>query len=381
MAPDDVRVVAVIKSLGPGGAEQLLVEFAESTAPAGIDLQVWSLLDQKRQLIEALEAAGATVHCIGVRRLSQVRWLVRLIAGIRAHQPEVVHTHSPALAPFIRCAGRLGLLGRPRPVIVTTEHNVVTTYRAATRLFDRMTSRLDDATIAVSDEVRASIAPERARRRTRVIRHGINLAVVRSSLGERAAVRNAFGIAADEVVVVTVANFRAQKNYPNLLAAAAIAVRSVPGLRFLVVGQGPLAAMVEAEHRRLHLGDRMLLLGFRPDARNIIAAADIFSLASDYEGLPVALMEALALGLPVVATAVGGVAETVGPNAGRLVPPNDPAALAAALVEVAADTALRELLRSGALAASQQFDGRISAQQITALYEEQLARRRHRRGD
>lgn len=373
--------MAVIKSLGPGGAERLLVEFARCAPENEIDLHVVSLLDQKRQLIPPIEESGATVCCIGVRGLRQIRWVPALLAAIRRHEPDVVHTHSPALAPVVRIAARIGLLGRPRPLVVTTDHNTWDTYRGATQLANRLTAPLDDVAIAVSNEVRSSISPQRLRGRVQFIRHGVDLGAIRTASAERASIRASLGVEAGEVVVVTVANYRAQKNYPNLLAAAALATTRMENLRFVVVGQGPLASTVEAEHRRLGLGDRMLILGFRPDAHRVMAACDIFSLASDYEGLPVALMEALALGLPVVATSVGGVAETVSPQSGRLVPPRDSRALADALVEVASDGALRAQLSAGALAASEQFDSRVTAAAISSLYRERLARRRPGRAD
>lgn len=373
-----MRVTAVIKSLGPGGAEQLLVEFARCAPQVNIDLRVVSLLAQKRHLVGALEAAGAKVHCIGVNGLSEFRWVRELVADIRSSRPDVLHTHSPALAPFVRLAAHAGALGRPRPVLATTEHNVWTSYRRPTRVANRLTAALDDLAVTVSDEVRRSLPTRRIRERATVVHHGIDLAGVRASADRRSASRASLGLADDDIVVATVANYRTQKNYPNLLAAASAASAVLPNLRFIAVGQGPLQSVVEAEHRRLGLGDRMMLLGMRTDVPDVLAAADVFALASDYEGLPVALMEAMALGLPVVATAVGGVAEVVGPDIGRLVPPRDAPALAAAIVAVCSDANLRQRLGDGSRAASATFDAVTTANALTDLFEGALARRRRR---
>src|SRR5262249_56903348 len=120
-------------------------------------------------------------------------------------------------------------------------------------------------------------------------------------------------------------------------------------------GQGPLEADVRAEHERLGLGGTVRLLGYREDATRLIAAADVYVLASDHEGLPVTVMEALALGVPVVATAVGGLPEVVrsGEN-GVLVPPGDPLALADAIAR-ALEPEEREHLAAGAASSGARF--------------------------
>jgi glycosyltransferase involved in cell wall biosynthesis len=183
-------------------------------------------------------------------------------------------------------------------------------------------------------------------------------------------VRAELGIGDDEVVVVTVANYRAQKNYPMLLRAAAATLAECPGARFVAVGQGPLATQIERDHAALALQDRFVLTGYRADATAVIAAGDVFALASDYEGLPVALMEAVALGLPVVATRVGGVAETVGPDAGLLVPPGDVQAFAAALSHLIRERDVRARLQDGARRLGNTFDARTTAGHLAAVYRE-----------
>ena len=121
----------------------------------------------------------------------------------------------------------------------------------------------------------------------------------------RAGMRAELGLEPNEIVIGTVANYRAQKDYPTLLAAAADVIGRGLAVRFVAVGQGPLHDEIHARHEELGLGYRFLLLGQRPDAVRVLAACDVFCLASKWEGLPVALMEALVLGLPVVATRGG----------------------------------------------------------------------------
>ena len=148
-----------------------------------------------------------------------------------------------------------------------------------------------------------------------------------------AAVRAELGVGDEEIVVGTVANFRQAKRYDLLIEAAQIVVDRLPSVRFVAVGQGPLEDKVRAWHKASGLGDRFLLTGYRADARRVMSAFDLFTLGSEHEGLPVAVMEALALGLPVVATAVGGLPEAVDDGVeGRLVPPLRPDLLADAII-------------------------------------------------
>ena len=163
--------------------------------------------------------------------------------------------------------------------------------------------------------------------------HGIDVDTVRAELPNRDAVRSELGIRPDEIVIGTVANLRWEKGYDVLLDAAAKChtVRGQP-VRFVAVGQGPYEPEIRARHAALGLGDRFLFLGFRRDATRVMTVFDVFTLASRHEGLPVALMEAMALGIPVVATAVGGVPDVVVAS-DILVPADDSDALASGLQE------------------------------------------------
>jgi glycosyltransferase involved in cell wall biosynthesis len=175
--------------------------------------------------------------------------------------------------------------------------------------------------------------------------------------------------------VATVANLRANKDYPTMLRAARQLVDAGEPVRFVSVGQGPLSGELEEERDRLHLGERFRFLGYRPDPIRVLVAADAFCLSSRFEGLPIALLEAMAAGLPVVATRVGGIPAVVTDGReGRLVASGDPAALAAALAELR-DAGFRA--RCGAAAAERvqgfAIDRAVERQQ--ELYEELVAER------
>ncbi|OFX28725.1 MAG: hypothetical protein A2Z07_04165 [Armatimonadetes bacterium RBG_16_67_12] len=143
--------------------------------------------------------------------------------------------------------------------------------------------------------------------------------------------RREFGFPADALLVTTVGNLTPKKGHVHLLAAARRVVRSYPNARFLIVGQGPLADDLRAEAARLGLNGSLVFAGFRPDAIRLMAASDLFVLSSLFEGLPVTLLEAMALAKPSVVTRVGGVPEITDERSSLMVAPGDPEALAGAI--------------------------------------------------
>jgi glycosyltransferase involved in cell wall biosynthesis len=216
--------------------------------------------------------------------------------------------------------------------------------------------------------------------RVEVLEHGVVIDEIRALRSERQAVREELGIADDEIVFGTVANFRREKAYEVLLEAARRALESGLPLRFVAVGQGPLEQEMRARHDRLGLGSRVQLLGYREDAVRIMSACDVFTLSSRHEGLPVSLMEALSLGLPVVATAAGALPSVITNGVeGVIVPIDDPPALAAAYVELAGDRPRREAMAEAAAKKASDFDITVATARLEAIYAE-LARRRGDQG-
>ncbi|HEY3724956.1 MAG TPA: glycosyltransferase [Acidimicrobiia bacterium] len=362
----------LVKGLGPGGAEHLLVAAAAVHDRDAFHIEADYLLPWKDALVPDLEALGVRTRCLDGRDEWDLRWAGRLRTRLRRDPVDIVHAHSPYPAGIARLVVR-SLPRHLRPRVVYTVHNTFPSFSTPTRVLNGVTYPLDDADLAVSGEVHETIWP-RLRDRTEVLVHGVRLDVVRAELAHRDATRAELGLDPGEIVVGTVANFRAQKDYPNLLAAARLLVdRGWPG-RIVAVGQGPLEAEMRALHERLALGDRVLLLGQRADAVRVLAACDVFTMASDNEGLPVALMEALALGLPVAATNVGGIPDAVTDGVeALLVPPKQPAALADAIATLTGDDELRARMAAAALATGARFDIRNAVTRIEQIYRE-LAR-------
>lgn len=379
--PKRLRVLHVVKGLSPGGTERLLCSAAAARDRDSFDYEVAYVVPWHCELAPELAASGVPVHCVGSalppargvnRVMADPRWVLRLRRLLRERRYDVVHVHSPLVAGVVRPLVRR--LGPGRPRLVTTEHNTWGSYVLPTRLLNCVTYGLNDARFAVSDEVRRSVSA-RLRPDTEILVHGLALEEARALRSERASVRAELGFHDDDIVVGTIANYRAQKAYPDLLAAARRAADANPRLRFVAVGHGPLEADVHAEHARIGLGERFLLLGHRPDAIRVLAGCDVFTLASHWEGFPVALMEALALGVPVVATAVGGVPDGVTDGVeGLLVPARRPEELATALVRLAGDEQLRARMGNAAATRGAEFDIRRAVTRIEATYRELAGR-------
>lgn len=347
-----VRVLHLIKGLGAGGAERLLVSIAADAEASASRHEVAYVRGDLRDVVPELEALGVATHLLaGPRGMSDPRWPSHLRSLARRF--DVVHIHSPAVAAVARPALRTL---RRRPAIVSTEHSVWPSHKGLTRCANALTAPLDDTRWAVSEQVVRSMWPW-WRGRAEVLVHGIPLERLVDRAGDRSRIREEHRWRDSDVVVVIVANLRAQKDYPTLFRAAAAAIAEEPSLRFVSIGQGPLEAELQALLDQHRLGERFMMIGYHPDPPAVLAGADVFTLSSVHEGLPISLLEAMALGLPPVVTRVGGNAEVVSHGIdGLVVEPRQPDELAAAYVALARDGCRRAALGASAARRAADFD-------------------------
>jgi glycosyltransferase involved in cell wall biosynthesis len=183
-------------------------------------------------------------------------------------------------------------------------------------------------------------------------------------------VREELGIQADAPVVGTVANFKGHKRLDVLLLAAARVRRDVPDVRFVLVGQGPLEDEMHQRATALGLDDTVIFAGFRDDAPRVAASFDVFAMSSEYEGLSIAIIEAMALGKPAVTTDVGGLPEVIQDGIqGYVVRVGDDRALAERIVRLLEDPALRSRMGEEGRTRAARFDIRRSVQRMEEVYE------------
>jgi glycosyltransferase involved in cell wall biosynthesis len=371
-------VLIAIKGLGHGGAERLLVDTVASADHQAFDYDVAFVLAGANALAPALEANGTTVHDLGAVSNLDLRWLRAFRRLLRRGRFDIVHFH----LPYTAALGRLVVATLPRhqrPLTIYTEHSLWNKVAVLVKWLNRTTVGRDRALIAVSPAAYDAL-PVALRRRAQVVVHGVDLSLSSELMAHRPAIRHevreSLGTPSDTVLVVTVANLRSEKGYDVLLDAAHLAAQRHLPLRFAAAGHGSMRAELVARAHELGLDDRFQFLGHRDDALRLIAAADVFVLASRQEGLPVALMEAMSVGAAIVATSVGGVPLVIddGVN-GVIVPPGDPKALTDALERVGGDPGLRDRLGARAQIDSAAFDVARSSHEIEDIYRRVLADR------
>jgi glycosyltransferase involved in cell wall biosynthesis len=366
--PGPLRVLQVVPTLTVGGAERLAALLARHLRRAGHDAAVVSLYPPAGTWIEAeLRADGVPLHFLDKRPGPDVRMLPRLARLVAAFRPDVVHTHLYALQyvyPVVALARR--------PRVVHTVHNVAEreAHRPG-RVLQHLAFRTGVVHVAIGDAVAESVRRVYRLRPRHVVANGIPLEDCVAPAGAREQVRRSLGIPPEAATFVAVGRLEPQKDHRTLLAAFASERLAAAGARLLVAGDGPLRGELERQASALGVAGRVAFLGVRGDVARLLAAADAFVLASAYEGNPLTVMEAMAAGRPVIATAVGCVPELVVEGTGRVVPPGDAGALAEALHEVVARPDLaRARGAAAARVARARFDVSSTVRAYEAIYRE-----------
>jgi glycosyltransferase involved in cell wall biosynthesis len=344
-------VVLFTNSPHMGGMEEHVLLLAGGLVARGIrTATVCSPRPEIQPLREALTARGVTVHTPSERRTSPADAVrrVRELAGIfRRYRGGILHVHSTGFhgGELVMLAGQVAGMA----AVVRTEHvppqpPVGARHRLQVRVRDRL---LLDKVICVSEGNRREHEDLLGRRSDKltVVLNGIDADRFSHEDGEDGeGVCRELGLAEGTPLVGVVARLAEErKGISEFLRMAAEIVRSDARSHFLIVGEGPLRPQLEQEAVALGLSDRVTFLGARPDVPRMMAAMTIFVMPSLYEGGPLTLLEAMAMGTPVVSTSVGFAPDVVEVGTtGYLVPPGDPAALAHAVTTLVRDEALTE---------------------------------------
>jgi glycosyltransferase involved in cell wall biosynthesis len=314
--------------------------------------------------------------------LRDPRLVLQLARIFREGRYDIVHTHMSKAALAGALAARLVW---PRPRLVNTAHNLGSialnqpVLRWAYSQYDRLLlGGMTDKVIVVSDAIHEKvkdlgiIPPSRLHS----IQNGIHTAKFAVEGDASRRVREEFGIAPEDVMIVTLARLVWFKGVDMLIDATEILGATHPNAKVVICGDGVLREKLEARARAKGLDGRFFFAGIRRDIPEVLAAADIFALPSVSEGLPIAILEAMAAGLPLVCTAVDGVPEVVlHEKVGLLSPARDPAAFAKNLAALVADPAKRETFGNAARDRVQTaFSADRMARQTAAVYEDMLRR-------
>lgn len=365
------RVYHLIKSLGRGGAETLLVENLRFSDRSRFEYAYGYFIPWKKALVPALEASGSEVTCFDrPSNLSILLAARRVAAELNRWEADLLHCHLPIAGVVGRVAGRMA--GVP---VVYTEHNRLERYHPLTRRASLLTWGWQSLVIAVSAEVSTSIQSH-ANHGTpvRVILNGVDTERFDPDATDATRVRRELSIPADAPVVGTVAVFRTQKRLQDWLDAAALLRDRHPDVRFLLVGDGPLRENLVDRARALGLEGVVHFPGLQEDVRPYLAAMDLFMVSSRFEGLPIALLEAMAMARGVVSTNVGGIPEVVrSGETGMLVDPGSPESLAEAASVLLADRpGIERMGRAARSAVEERFGMKRMTRELEETYQELL---------
>jgi glycosyltransferase involved in cell wall biosynthesis len=362
-ASPPITVAHVVLSLRTGGLERVAVDLVNCAAPEFRPMVV--CLETMGPMADELRRPGIVVEAM--HRPAGFRpWLsLPLARRLWHHGVRVVHTHNSAAGFYGALAARLAAV----PVVHTKHGQNLGSGNH--RGLNRIAYRLTDAVVAVSGPARELALSEGARpHKLSIIDNGVDTRRFCGREEVRTATRARLALGVEDVAIGSVGRLAAVKNYPLLVQSATDAARRLGRtLTLVLVGDGPERDRLAALGRGVPSSLRMVLPGVGR-AEDWLPAFDVFAMSSDSEGLPVALLEAMACGLPAVVTSVGAIPEVVDHGrAGRLVAPGDRNALAAALAALAGDEALRAAVGSIAAArVAQRYSAARMAREYEAVY-------------
>jgi glycosyltransferase involved in cell wall biosynthesis len=349
-----VRILFVVNGFAPGGGELKLLELvSELKRRYGSGYRaVVAAVGQSGPLREAFEGVADRTVVLPKKHpydLSQVAGLFRLIRKERTDLVQTTLFYADVIGTL---AARLAGVKR----IVSWEA-VTQPYGAKQMTAYRLAAKGYAVSVSVSEAIRRQVRRERRvpEFKTRTIRYGVDDRKFRPVFGDSC--RKDLGLSRDQLVFGTVARLTAQKGHRFLLEAMPKIIRECPDAVFVFAGDGPLRKSLESAAVSLGVDRNVRFLGFRNDVVRLMAAFDAFVLPSLYEGLPNAVLEAMACGKPVIATSVDGTPEAVvHGETGWLVPPRDPSALADAILRFCRHRGLmKKLGRKGRIRAVQAF--------------------------
>ena len=371
-----LNVLHVISVPGVGGAQSWVAHITSRLSKMGYQVSIACPDDAGS--VSHFNGCGQVipikVHYSKFTPWSDLRYFVELVSLLHARSFDVVHLSAAKAALY----GRLAARAAGVPIVIFNAHGfpfhdfLNPAARIALASIEKLLSRYcTDMVVCCGEAVRAyarshNIVPES---RLVTIENGVEIP---ENLPGRDAARRTLGLAPETPVVVTVGRLARQKGPENFLQAAASVIREVPGVTFLVVGDGPLRAPLQALAERLGLADRVQFLGFRNDVALILRAADIFALFSRWEGLPLTILEAMAAERPVVATAVDGNVEAVQHGlTGLISPAEDIGQFATNLTTLVREPdRAREMGTAGRRLVEQRFGVERMAQQLSDLYQQ-----------
>jgi len=365
------KVLHLIDTSGPGGAEMTLLNIVDHLDKRRYESLVLLLRDG--WLNGQLRARGVETIILPQSRTFDVVWIRRLVGLLRSERIDVMHAQEFTMNTY----GAITSAITGVPIVTVVQGKNYFWEKRRRRMAYRVVAKRSTM-VAVSEDIRrflgdrVGVAPDDVT----VIHNGIDPQRYRPDARTAFGVRQELGLDGTRPVIGTVGNLYAVKGHASLVQAAARVVRVFPDAVFLFCGRGELLEALQTSAAALGLERNVRFLGFREDVSRLLQAMDVFVLPSLSEGLPLAALEAMAAGKPVVATNVGGTPEAVlDGDTGFLVPPQNPAALAEKLLILLRDPArARRMGESGRIRVESDFSVWAMVDDYEQLYAGALGR-------
>lgn len=374
-SPDPrIHVVQTTFGMGIGGMERMIMDLCRYTDPQRFRFTV-CCLSVRGPLADQLDAEGVpVVFCENQTRLGKYLRALELTRILCREQPDILHTHNTTAFVDGLIAAKLARV----PIVVHTDHCKNYPIELRWTIAEHVASRFVDRVVAVSHHTRSDLIRHEwiPVRKLTVIHNGIDPRLTRNTPVE--ALRRELAIPSDHLVIGTVGRLETQKGLDLFLSAIHLLGRDHPNVTFLIVGGGSQEADLKDLARRLGVAERVIFTGWRSDAVDLLQLLDCFVSTSNFEGLPMVLLEAMAFAKPIVATAVGGVPELVEPEFnGLTVGERNPRLVAEALSRLIRDEAFRRRLgENSRVRYKERFTARAMADAYQQLYEGHLHAKR-----
>lgn len=374
MTNSPLRVAHLIDTLSWGGAQKLLVTFAEAAGARNIIPTVICLRAlNDSPFAQHLTDLGVPVIVLPCRRIFEPQQIWQLIRFLRQGKFDVLHSHLTQANIIGGIVGRL--VGIP---VVSSVHNTkirVRRYHKARQAIETAVLRHATMRVVAVGHVVAEIQQQQlGSKRIYTIPNAV-ASIPPLSSDERLTLRSSILGDPSRIMLIAVGRLTAQKGYHDLLTAIAQLRVTHPSLALVIVGRGELQAEITERVAKLGLNQHVFLLGARTDVPKLLAVSDVFVSTSHWEGLPVAVLEGMAAGLPVVATSVGDVPRVVVEGTGFVVPPGSPEAFVTALQTLLDDPTLLRTFGANAYAhVAQHYSATVWLDTLLTLYNDVTGR-------
>ena len=303
-----IKILHIIKSLGRGGAEMLLPETLKIHDTSKFEFHYIYFLPWKDQMVSSIEDAGGKVTCLSAKNNIQLlKQYTKVVEYCNSNNIDLIHCHLP-------WAGFLGRLVYKKTKIPTvyTEHNMQERYHIITKKINQFTFNFQSLGLGVSEDVTKSIKKNiKPNIPVRTLLNGANTESFRRDMDLGSAAKAELGIPEDSLVIGNVAVFRFQKRIVEWLQVLKKITVQNSKVYGIIVGAGPLEEEIKAELIRLELQEKVKFTGLKTNVKPYFSAMDIFMMSSSFEGLPIALLEAMSMECAIVSTNAGGIKEVI----------------------------------------------------------------------